>query len=127
MKTVGWTDNPRWDAAAFAAVHLHTDGIPGRINTLCSRVLQFGALDEHTVITGDMVDEVADEMAEGLNGVDAAAPVNGERKNAASDTRGHTVEHAVKERPNGHSVIAIRSDTPGDMADLLHRIEAWRK
>ena len=42
-----------------------------------SRVLQFGALEEVTTITAAMVNEVADEMAEGLNGADATGPVNG--------------------------------------------------
>src|SRR5580658_203957 len=74
LKTVGWTGNPHWDEDAFAAVHRHTGGTPRRVNTLCSRVLQFGALDERASITGEMVDEVAEEMAEGLNGVEPTAP-----------------------------------------------------
>src|SRR5580658_4364236 len=73
LKTVGWTGNPQWDEDAFAAVYRHTGGTPRRINTLCSRVLQFGALDERASITGEMVDEVAEEMAEGLNGVEPTA------------------------------------------------------
>jgi len=105
MKTVGWTGNPRWEDDAFAAVYRHTGGTPRRINTLCARVLQFGALDEHTVITGAMVDEVGDEMSDGLNGVDAAGLANGATANGVA--------------PNGHA--AIGSQTPGD---LLHRIEA---
>ena len=68
LKTVGWTGNPAWEDAAFAAVFRHTGGTPRRINTLCSRVLQFGALDERTTIVEQMIDEVAEEMAEGLNG-----------------------------------------------------------
>jgi general secretion pathway protein A len=101
MKTAGWTGNPGWDSDAFIAVYRHTGGTPRRINTLCSRILQFGALDERTTIARDMVDEVADEMAEGLNEADAPLRLNGA---------------AV----NGHAAFPVR-DTP---ADLLHRIEA---
>ena len=68
LKTVGWMGHPAWEDTAFAEVHRHTGGIPRRVNTLCSRVLQSGALDETDTITADMVSEVATEMAEGLNG-----------------------------------------------------------
>ena len=46
-------------SAAFSAVHRHTGGIPRRINTLCSRVLLFGALEETHTITGGMVEATA--------------------------------------------------------------------
>ncbi len=68
LRLVGWEGNPAWEAGAFAAVHRHTGGTPRRINTLCSRVLQFGALDERTTITAEMVNEVANEMSESLDG-----------------------------------------------------------
>ena len=68
LKTVGWNDNPRWEPAAFASVHRHTGGTPRRINTLCSRVLQFGALDGRAIVTAAMVNEVATEMSEGQIG-----------------------------------------------------------
>jgi general secretion pathway protein A len=114
MKTVGWTGNPGWEEDAFAAVHRHTGGTPRRINTLCSRVLQFGALDERTSLTAEMVDEVADEMAEGLNGVEAAGHANGHPVSASDDANGdgRTGYPAFRPRPSG------------DPGDLLHRIEA---
>jgi hypothetical protein len=67
-------------------------------------VLQFGALDEQSSITGGMVDEVAEEMAEGLNGVETTQ-VNG---------AGHG--------QNGYTAYQPRSS--GEPGDLLHRIEA---
>ena len=53
LKTVGWNDDPHWEEAAFVPVYRQTGGIPRRINTLCSRVLLFGALEETHTITGD--------------------------------------------------------------------------
>ena len=103
LKTVGWTGNPGWDEEAFAAVYRHTGGTPRRINTLCSRLLQFGALDERTTITADMVNEVAEEMAEGLDGVEPATD-----SSSHAVTNGHAPLH-----PNG-----------AEQNDLLHRIEA---
>ena len=52
LRTVDWRGDPVWEAEAFAAVHRHTGAIPRRINTLCSRVLLFGALEEAHTITG---------------------------------------------------------------------------
>jgi putative secretion ATPase (PEP-CTERM system associated) len=112
MKTVGWTGNPHWDADAFAAVHRHTGGTPRRINTLCSRVLQFGALDERPSITAEMVDEVAEEMTEGMNGMEAVGQINGASSDAAGNGSGR----------NGYP--AFRSGPGGEPHDLLHRIEA---
>jgi hypothetical protein len=77
-------------------------------------VLQFGALDERASITAEMVDEVADEMAEGMNGVGAAGRTNGLPANASDDTDG--------DGPGGYS--AFRPRASGDLGDLLHRIEA---
>jgi Holliday junction resolvasome RuvABC ATP-dependent DNA helicase subunit len=110
LKTVGWAGNPHWEEAAFAAVHRHTGGTPRRINTLCSRVLQFGALDERTAITGAMVDEVADEMAVGMNGADAVGQVN------------DALRDAPEGGPNGFPALGSRPS--GEPGDLLHRIEA---
>src|SRR6202012_6292711 len=45
LRTVSWRDDPVWDGAAFRSLHRHTQGIPRRINTLCSRVLLFGSLE----------------------------------------------------------------------------------
>lgn len=62
LKTAGWADDPSFDDAAFAAIHRHTGGIPRRINTLCSRLLLAGYLDETHHISGAMVTDVAEEL-----------------------------------------------------------------
>ncbi|MDQ2803416.1 MAG: XrtA-associated ATPase [Pseudomonadota bacterium] len=66
LRTVGWTDDPSWEEAAFSRVFHHTGGIPRRINTLCSRVLLFGALEEAHAITAEMVDATAAELMHDL-------------------------------------------------------------
>ena len=62
LRTVSWRDDPVWDEAAFRSLHRHTQGIPRRINTLCSRVLLFGSLEESHTITAEMVDATAEEL-----------------------------------------------------------------
>lgn len=76
LRVAGWRDDPAWDAAAFDALHRHTGGIPRRINTLCGRVLLYGALEEAHRITEAMVDLAAGELAQdlGLGGVEETAP-----------------------------------------------------
>jgi putative secretion ATPase (PEP-CTERM system associated) len=66
LRTVDWRDDPVWEDDAFTAVHRHTGGIPRRINTLCSRVLLFGALEESHTISGSMVDATAEELSRDL-------------------------------------------------------------
>jgi putative secretion ATPase (PEP-CTERM system associated) len=69
LKTVGWTNDPSWPDATIAAIFRLTGGIPRRINTLCSRVLLYGALEESHEITADMVEITARELNHDL-GVD---------------------------------------------------------
>jgi hypothetical protein len=66
LKMVGWHDDPFWEASAFSATFRQTDGIPRRINTLCSRIMLFGALEEAHVITAAMVDATAGELNQDL-------------------------------------------------------------
>jgi general secretion pathway protein A len=73
LKRVGWKGDPVWEDAAFAYLYRYTDGIPRRINTLCSRVLLYGALEEMHTITGQMVETTANELNQDL-GAGLAAP-----------------------------------------------------
>jgi putative secretion ATPase (PEP-CTERM system associated) len=84
LKLVDWRDDPHWDDAAFAAVHRHTGGIPRRINTLCSRVLLFGALEEVHAITEAMVNATADELRADLGAGLAQAAVDAPAADLAS-------------------------------------------
>jgi len=68
LRTVGWTGNPAWTDGAFLAVYRHAGGIPRRINTLCSRTMLFGALEQLASITSRVVDETARELSDDLEG-----------------------------------------------------------
>ena len=46
LRQVGWSADPSFDPTAVDAIFEHTAGIPRRINTLCSRLLLLGFLDE---------------------------------------------------------------------------------
>ena len=98
LKTVGWTGDPHWDDAALAAVHRMTTGIPRRINTLCSRVLLYGALEETHEITAEMVESTASELNQ-----DLGIPTDG-----AAESPGTT----------------LVGGAPVGMEEIVHRIEA---
>ncbi len=76
LKMVGWEDDPHWEDEAYAAVYRHTGGIPRRINTLCSRILLYGSLEEAHSITASMAEMTAGELNQdlGAGSVQALAP-----------------------------------------------------
>jgi general secretion pathway protein A len=98
LRTVGWRCDLLWEDAAFVAVHRHTGGIPRRINTLCSRVLLFAALEEIHAITGQLVDDTAEELNRDLG--------------AGLETTRPTVDDQ-----------ALNDQTMEDQQDLVRRID----
>ena len=74
LKTVGWQNDPAISDDAFAAIHRHSDGVPRRINTLCSRILLWGYLEERHEIEADAVTQVADELRAEMAPANGAAP-----------------------------------------------------
>jgi hypothetical protein len=63
LRIVGWMDDPHWQEGALKVVFRQTGGIPRRVNTLCSRILLYGALEEAHEISADMVNTIAAELA----------------------------------------------------------------
>src|SRR5579875_2588584 len=98
LNTAGWTGNPSFRDAAFAAIHRHSGGIPRKINTLCSRLLLFGYLEERGHIDEAIVEEVAEELrrdlAAGLPAPGAGGAPNGELREAV-EQRLFSLEAAV--------------------------------
>jgi general secretion pathway protein A len=66
LRMVSWMEDPEWEPDAFSALYRRTGGIPRRINTLCTRVLLLGALEETHTISAEMVDSVAAELEQDL-------------------------------------------------------------
>ena len=62
MKQVNWVNDPVFQDDALSAVFTHTGGIPRRINTLCSRLLLLGYLDNLHTFTGEDVARVAADL-----------------------------------------------------------------
>jgi general secretion pathway protein A len=64
LHTVGWRSDPQLSDGIFPAIHQHCGGVPRKINTLCSRVLLFGFLEDRHALTETDVDEVALDLAQ---------------------------------------------------------------
>jgi putative secretion ATPase (PEP-CTERM system associated) len=75
LRTAGWSGDPSFEDAAFIAIHRHSSGIPRKINTLCSRALLAGYLEETHIITEKMLNNLADELERDLVGGRAASPI----------------------------------------------------
>jgi putative secretion ATPase (PEP-CTERM system associated) len=70
---VGWTGDPKFSSDAFEEIYRRTGGIPRRINTLCSRLLLMGFLDESHAMDAAAVRRVAQEQVGELDSL-AIAP-----------------------------------------------------
>lgn len=75
LQTVGWRNDPFLTDAAFRMIYEQTGGVPRKINTLCSRLLLFGFLEELHEIDAPVVAEVTrDLMREGLQAQKSRRP-----------------------------------------------------
>jgi putative secretion ATPase (PEP-CTERM system associated) len=62
LRTVGWQARPSFEESVFGLIHAATNGVPRRINTLCSRILLSGALEEKDHLDAELVGTVIAEM-----------------------------------------------------------------
>ncbi|HZS84715.1 MAG TPA: XrtA/PEP-CTERM system-associated ATPase [Stellaceae bacterium] len=83
LTTVGWNGDPRLDPGVFAAVHRHAGGVPRKINTLCSRLLLFGFLEERHQLNEADTDEVARDLEQELTRV-LSPKANGGARHASA-------------------------------------------
>ena len=63
MKLVGWTGTPTFSDDAFAALYRHSGGVPRKLNTLMTRVLLMGSLENATVLDAGLVEDVIEDLA----------------------------------------------------------------
>lgn len=68
LRHVGWSGRPAFDDEAFSGVHDAAQGVPRRINALCSRLLLSAFLDSAETIDAVRVRRVDREMREEIRG-----------------------------------------------------------
>jgi len=62
LQQADWKGDPSLSADCFSALYLHSGGLPRRINSLCSRLLLHGFLEELHTLTGGAVHKVAKDL-----------------------------------------------------------------
>ena len=62
LQLVGWKEDPKFTDGAFRIIFEKTDGVPRRVNTLCSRILLYGAIEEIHDINEDVINAVVEDM-----------------------------------------------------------------
>jgi len=75
LRRADWKGDPHFTEDCFPLIHQHTAGMPRQINTLCSRLLLFGFLEELHTLTADAVDKVANDLREEIALVAAPSAV----------------------------------------------------
>ena len=63
LACAGWKGTPRFTQTAYDAFHRLSDGIPRRLNMLAGRVMLQGAIERLTDIDGEVVEDVAADLA----------------------------------------------------------------
>ena len=63
LACAGWKGTPRFTQSAYEAFHRLSDGIPRRLNMLAGRVMLQGAIERLTDIDGEVVEDVAADLA----------------------------------------------------------------
>lgn len=64
LRMVGWDNNPSFTEDTLAALHSNSNGIPRQLNTMCGRLLLYGALEELQELDLDAVENVTEGLAE---------------------------------------------------------------
>ena len=78
LSVVDWHGDPAFSDRFFDVVHYHTEGLPRRINKLCSRVLLMASLEEVHHIEEHLVEKAIEELQKDPNsGFDRRGPYRG--------------------------------------------------
>jgi putative secretion ATPase (PEP-CTERM system associated) len=62
LRRAEWNGDPHFTEAAFPLIYQHTEGVPRRINTLCSRLLLYGFLEQLHTLGASAVEKVAGDL-----------------------------------------------------------------
>ncbi len=62
LHQVGWKNRPYFGEGSFERIYHYTEGVPRRINNLCSRLLLYCFLEESDLIAPEAVKAVAEDL-----------------------------------------------------------------
>src|SRR5213079_1957444 len=76
LRRAAWKGDPEFTEDCFPLIYRHTGGVPRQINTLCSRLLLFGFLEQLHALQANAVDKVAKDLREEI-AVVTTEPIGG--------------------------------------------------
>lgn len=140
LKQVGWQGDPTFDADACALIYDHSQGVPRRINLICSRLLVLGALEQRHVIDAEAVEEVLEELDQEGAPYEPAGPVESSADQPPDDQKDDAPAQINGSAPNGalgHDLGSmngkVSKDVPVDPEavdvdqDHWSDVEHWRR
>lgn len=95
LHLAGWRHDPEITADAFEAIYQHTEGVPRRINLLCSRLLLYGFLEETHSLDRPAVDAVAYDLQADLAEVSKGGNAAGGGETASDTGNGLMVQRQI--------------------------------
>jgi type II secretory pathway predicted ATPase ExeA len=110
LRCVGWKGDPHFDENSFPLIYRYTGGVPRQINSLCSRLLLFGFLEESHAISAVETEQVAADLQAELSAVAEPSKEQGAAlPEEASPSTGAMKEQLVSlERTLSHHDRVIR-------------------
>jgi putative secretion ATPase (PEP-CTERM system associated) len=118
LQLVGWNNDPVFTESAYQKIFDFTGGVPRKVNTLCSRLLLYGAIEELHEINEGVVDAVVADLEKDNQ---AGFKRNAEALEAAQrlkDKAGQ--DSAILKEMEGRAQAA---NLQIDLADMLSRLE----
>src|SRR5215469_13497428 len=76
LRRADWSGDPQFAEDCFPLIYRHTGGVPRQINTLCSRLLLFGFLEQLHMLQPNAVEKVAHDLREEI-AVVTTEPISG--------------------------------------------------
>ncbi|RMF12581.1 MAG: DUF2075 domain-containing protein [Alphaproteobacteria bacterium] len=117
LELVGWKGDPEFTKDAFDRIHDYADGVPRRLNTLMSRVLLLGAIEELHKITGETVEEVIDDLER-----DNRATAKSRADAARTGAELQAIKGAMEEAQAGYKANGTRLDDT-TLSEILRRLD----
>jgi general secretion pathway protein A len=69
LRRADWKGDPQFTEDSFPVIYRHTGGVPRQINTLCSRLLLFGFMEELHTLSAVVVETVANDLRQEMAAV----------------------------------------------------------
>jgi general secretion pathway protein A len=113
LRRADWKGNPQFTEDCFSVIYRHTGGVPRQINTLCSRLLLFGFLEELHTLEAAVVEKVANDLRQEMAVVtlDPASEVSRAEPNGRAEPMTEITQRlsALEENVGRHGRVIKRA------------------